>query len=311
VIRDQWRHKLWIIDGHNTIFALPELHRLQMRGERRAARSALEAMLRPFAAYLDRPLTIVYDGNQIERNPEAGVSAGIRVLFSQWPEEEADDRVVFLAEQARARGEAVAVVTNDQRSLAARLPAGAQVLAVEEFQDRCLRPDAPVRDDAEKRIAERDRQEIEAAFLGREEEIADRARRGVRRRERDLARLWRARAGGVQPPSEPGTGPAAERDSEEEPAHRWTWVIDGKPAPAPRARADSGRGVRDDAGSPEKQPPAGQPGVQGQVQPESPEAREARESPAAREAREARRRRGQRKQARRLEQMRRNKGRQK
>jgi predicted RNA-binding protein with PIN domain len=304
VRRDRWRDKFWIIDGHNAVFALPELHRLQVRGERSAARSALETMLRPFAAQLSHPLTVVYDGNQIERNPDAGVERGIRVLFSQPPDEEADDRIVFLATQTLARGAAVAVVTNDQRSLVARLPQGVHVLGVEEFRDRCLRTRQVARDGESRQVSDHDRREIEQAFLAREDEIMDRARRGARRRERELTQRWQARAGPAAGQAESIPNGTADRGEEQEPAHRWTWAIDAKPAPPAGARTPDRSGQAGEGDQHASSGPSGPPRP-------AVEETARRESAAAREAREARRRRGQRKQARRLEHMRRPKGRQK
>lgn len=266
---NRWRAKLWLIDGHNTIFALPELCHLQTRGERQAARAALESLLRPFATRLKHPLTIVYDGNQIERNPEAGVVRGIRVLFSQPPTEVADDRIVFLAAQAVSRGEAVTVVTNDQRSLAPRLPAGVHVLGVAEFRDRWLSFPRVADEREEKLIADDQRRQIEQAFLARQGEIMERASRGARRTEREMAARWQARARQVAEPGGPDPALDFDRRADRPPA---------RPASAPDAHQSA------------------MPAPTG------------RDAPEARAAREARRRRGQRKQARRLEQMRRQKG---
>ena len=53
------------------IFALPALCRLQMQGDRQRARFELEGLLFTFAARLEHPLIIVYDGNEFVSNPDA------------------------------------------------------------------------------------------------------------------------------------------------------------------------------------------------------------------------------------------------
>ncbi len=261
----RWKETLWIVDGHNAIFAVGRLCRLQMEGKRQEARRRLELMLEPFARLLNRPLLLVFDGNELIPNPEAGERAGIRTLFSQ-PPEDADDRIVYLTEQARSRGEAVAVVTNDRRSLAPRLASGTGILAIEVFIDQHLQPllPEPRKEDG---LSRADRDEIAAAFLAREDEIRQDARRRARGRERDAVRRWRARVGRPEP---------REKAPEEETLRGREWREEEWWIPSPPAERD------------------------GPAEPASP----ARESPEGRAAREAKRKRGERKQQRRLAKMR-------
>ena len=266
-MESRWKRRLWIVDGHNAIFALPALQRLQREGERQQARRKLEGLLQPFAQQLERPLVVVYDGNAMLPNPDAVSSGQLQTLYSQ-PPEEADDRIAFLAEQASSRGETVTVVTDDRGTLGVRLPEPVQVLAVGVFCDRylCRESDSETE---EKRLPREDARAIEGLFLSRQEEIETRAARGARRRERDATRLWRARVGRPERPME------RERPREDE------YV----PPPLPsRPRRESAPAPR--PAGPDEAPPK-------------------ETSAEAVRAREAKRKRGQRKQQRRLEGMRR------
>ena len=188
-MRDVGRGKVWIVDGHNAIFALPSLSRLQREGDRSGARQELEALLESFASRLTGTVLIVYDGNAMPRNPDAVAGPHLQTLFSQ-PPEEADDRIVFLTEQALNKGRAVTVVTNDRRSLAPRLPKEARVLGVDEFRERHLAPPAAGEGD-EAPLG--DFSDIERHFLEREDEIQEKARRSARQLQRQGERRWVAR----------------------------------------------------------------------------------------------------------------------
>ncbi len=122
--RSSWpqnpRSYRWLIDGHNTIFADSQLERLQTGGDRAAARHLLEAMLGRFATQRGLRVLIVYDGNRRAGNPDVLRGGNVSTQYSQ-PPEEADDRILHLAESAIHHRERVVVVTSD-RALAARLP---------------------------------------------------------------------------------------------------------------------------------------------------------------------------------------------
>ncbi|MFH1143796.1 MAG: NYN domain-containing protein, partial [Candidatus Eisenbacteria bacterium] len=133
---EAWTRRVWIIDGHNAIFSIPEFAALQEEGKKAQARGRLAAWLQGFASRLSEPLTIVFDGRR-----ECGVPDPeppfLRILFSH-PPEEADDRIVMLAQAAVRAGRGVAVVSNDRRSLMPRRPSAAIALGVEEFRQRYI-----------------------------------------------------------------------------------------------------------------------------------------------------------------------------
>jgi predicted RNA-binding protein with PIN domain len=122
----------WIVDGHNAIFAVRDWEALQVAGQRREARLALEESLEAFGRAVGARITVVYDGNHLERNPDAVSWPHLRTEYSL-PPEEADDRIRFLAGRAVRDGEQVVVVTSDRRTLAATLPAGVRWIDVRQF----------------------------------------------------------------------------------------------------------------------------------------------------------------------------------
>ena len=122
----------WIIDGHNAIFGVPEWEDLQVAGRRREARHGLEASLEAFGRAIGARITIVYDGNRLERNPDAVSWPHLRTEYS-FPPEEADDRIRFLAACSVRDGEHPVVVTSDRRTLAATLVLGARSMDVRHF----------------------------------------------------------------------------------------------------------------------------------------------------------------------------------
>jgi predicted RNA-binding protein with PIN domain len=122
----------WIIDGHNAIFAVREWEDLQITGRKREARRALEENLEAFGRAIGSQIVVVYDGNEMERNPDAVSSPHLRTEYS-YPPEEADDRIRYLAMQALREGEKPVVVTSDRRTLSDSLPTGARSLEVGRF----------------------------------------------------------------------------------------------------------------------------------------------------------------------------------
>jgi predicted RNA-binding protein with PIN domain len=122
----------WIIDGHNAIFAVPEWEELQVAGQRREARRGLEESLEAFGRAVGARITVVYDGNRLERNPDAVSWPHLRTDYSS-PPEEADDRIRFLAERSVREGEQPVVVTSDRRTLAATLAPGVRSMDVRHF----------------------------------------------------------------------------------------------------------------------------------------------------------------------------------
>jgi predicted RNA-binding protein with PIN domain len=126
----------WIVDGHNAIFAHPALEPLQTGGERAEARRRLEMMVERFAVENGIDIMIVYDGNRMERNPDARRDGPVRTQYSLPPDEDADDRIVFLAIEALRQGRKPLVVSSDRATLGARLPAGVAQIDPEELFHR-------------------------------------------------------------------------------------------------------------------------------------------------------------------------------
>jgi predicted RNA-binding protein with PIN domain len=122
----------WIVDGHNAIFAVPEWEELQVAGQRREARHGLEESLEAFGRAIGARITVVYDGNHLDRNPDAVSWPHLRTEYS-FPPEEADDRIRFLAERSVRDGEHPVVVTSDRRTLAATLAPGIRSMDVRHF----------------------------------------------------------------------------------------------------------------------------------------------------------------------------------
>ncbi len=189
------RTRLWIVDGHNAIFAIAPLAGLQRRGQRKLAREGLERLLRPFSEVCGGKLIIVYDGNTELPNPDAVHSDTFEVCFSQ-PPEVADDRIKFLARNAIEKGQPVTVITNDVRTLERDLPRGTVTLRVEEFLDRHIEPLASEQDtEPDPGAVLPDVSDIEDYFLSHSEEIEARARAGARRRRLESERSWLGRLG--------------------------------------------------------------------------------------------------------------------
>jgi predicted RNA-binding protein with PIN domain len=126
VKRTRWpadiRRYRWIVDGHNAIFAHPVLEALQVGDQKAEARRRLEGMLERFGAIHGLDIQIVYDGNRMDRNPDARRDGRVRSVYSLAPHEEADDRIVLIATQSLHEGIPVVVVSSDRATLGARLP---------------------------------------------------------------------------------------------------------------------------------------------------------------------------------------------
>ncbi len=320
----RWQRRRWIVDGHNAIFALPIAGRLQREQHRFEARLHLERMLMAFATRLEKPLLVVYDGNEITANPDARREGPLHTLYSQ-PPEEADDRIVYLADRSLRQGESVAIVTDDRKTLVPRLPKDVQVWGVREFWNRFLVKDGTAPDPSgesgesdefgeageagangefgangtkEKTLSAEDRDQIAALFLERSREIESAARRGARRREREAAARWAARTGAERDSGQAGPV-SSHRRRESEPV---TDEMDVGWDPNRVFESLPPRGTQGGWGGSTSQKRDGQ----------SSRAEAARTSGAAetagsasesdRAAREARKKRGERKQARRLQQ---------
>jgi predicted RNA-binding protein with PIN domain len=272
-VSEAWTRRLWIIDGHNMIFSLPQLAALQEAGERALARTRLEDFVAGFASRLRDPLIIVYDG---DRDSPAGKRSAspVRVLFSR-PAEEADDRIIAMAEQAVREGRAVAVVSNDRRSLASKLPRAVAVSSVEEFVERWIEPPPHAPRKREKHLPPEDARDVAARLIEHHEQSEAASRREARRLGQRALRQWVARFGprkaapAASGAAEDGTGTTGSEHRGRAKAPAWRG---GRGAPATRSKQTDAR------------------------EPSAP-------TPVADAAREARRRRGLRRQRRRLEEI--------
>ncbi len=123
---------LWIVDGHNAIFAVSEWEGLQVEGRRKDARVSLEGSLEAFGRAAGTQVCVVYDGNHMERNPDAVDRLHLHSEYSL-PPEEADDRIRFVAGRALRDGRRPVVVTSDRKTLADSLPEGIRWMEVRTF----------------------------------------------------------------------------------------------------------------------------------------------------------------------------------
>ncbi|MCK4412030.1 MAG: NYN domain-containing protein [Candidatus Eisenbacteria sp.] len=267
------RQRSWILDGHNMIFALPQLAALQEGGEKARARDQLEALLLPFAAARGF-LTVVYDGNRLPPDPDARETPYLRVVFSH-PPQDADDRIVELATRDNLRGLQVTVVTNDRRSLIPRLPQGVDTLGIETFHRRLVgrRPAAAEAD--EKRFSPAEAEALAAEVLARTASAGSASAGELRRREQAAHEQWLTRSGHRLPGTEQ-TPPVRRR-----PADRLASQRTAHASPQPRRSA---------------------PGAGGRASPTH-DSREQRSATTDRETHERKRERGLRRQRRRLAQL--------
>lgn len=129
--------RIWIMDGHNMIFAMGGLQRLQVSGRGEEARRALVDRLRRFAQARGQQVLIVFDGIDLPSNPDALREPFLEVAYARRLEGAAkgaaDDRILREARSRTERGHRVTVVTDDVHTLAGELPEGVQHLKVQAF----------------------------------------------------------------------------------------------------------------------------------------------------------------------------------
>jgi predicted RNA-binding protein with PIN domain len=125
--------QIWIMDGHNMIFAIPRLKGLQVSGHREEARRALEDRLRRFAQRRGQEVLVVFDGNDLQRNPDVIREPFFETVYARRSDGEADDRIIHEARLRAEQGHRVTVVTNDVHTLAVRLPEGVIRTEVQAF----------------------------------------------------------------------------------------------------------------------------------------------------------------------------------
>jgi predicted RNA-binding protein with PIN domain len=125
--------RIWIVDGHNVIFAIPRLERLQVSGRGGEAREGLVDTLRRFALPRRQRVLIVFDGDELARQPEVIREPFLEVTYTRRSEGGADVGILREARSLLQRGHPVTVVTNDVSTLARELPDGVEHLGVRPF----------------------------------------------------------------------------------------------------------------------------------------------------------------------------------
>ena len=141
--------RIWIVDGHNVIFAIPRLKALQVSGHRNEARDDLVDALRRFVQARKDPLLVVFDGDDLKSNQDVMRESSLEVVYSPRRPDGADERIVLEAKSRLQQGHRVTVVTNDVITLAAKLPKAVDHLKVRPFWDRHIerKADKPVEGD--------------------------------------------------------------------------------------------------------------------------------------------------------------------
>jgi len=133
--------KLYFVDGHNLILttrALTEL--LEQEGER-ASREGAEALILAGARRTRGVrVRLVYDGRDLAGgHPGSRDDGPLAVRFAH-PPSEADDQIVYEAEEAAKRGEAVVLVTDDKELGRKVRRTGGRVLPVSSFYRLLTQP---------------------------------------------------------------------------------------------------------------------------------------------------------------------------
>ena len=125
--------RIWVLDGHNLIFAIPTLRSLQKDGRGEEARDGLAGALERFAHERQEQVLLVFDSRDPSPGPAAIRRPMLEVVFARGGAGAADIRILQEANRLLKRGHPVTVVTDDVRTLAGRLPRGVHHLVVAEF----------------------------------------------------------------------------------------------------------------------------------------------------------------------------------
>jgi predicted RNA-binding protein with PIN domain len=125
--------RVFILDGHNIIFALGGLQALQTSGRGAEARSRLVELLQAFAHRRGERTLVVFDGNELATNPDALRTPLFEIVYTRRGHQVADDRILSEARRRAEAGETVTVVTNDRNTLGNLLPRGVRRVGVREF----------------------------------------------------------------------------------------------------------------------------------------------------------------------------------
>ena len=152
---------VWIMDGHNIIFAIAGLQDLQTSRRGAEARSLLVERLQTFALQRGERVLVVFDGNELAVDPDALRTRLFEIVYTRRGHQVADDRILSEAREGARRGDTVTVVTNDRNTLGNLLPRGVRRLGVREFWLTHIEP----RPREEEKPVQGDFSEIEQALL--------------------------------------------------------------------------------------------------------------------------------------------------
>jgi predicted RNA-binding protein with PIN domain len=153
--------RVFILDGHNIIFALGGLQALQTSGRGAEARSRLVERLQAFAHRQGERVLVVFDGNELATNPDALRTPLFEIVYTRRGHQVADDRILSEARRRAEAGETVTVVTNDRNTLGNLLPRGVRRVGVREFWTTHIEP----RPREEEKRVEGDFTDLEQAML--------------------------------------------------------------------------------------------------------------------------------------------------
>lgn len=121
------------MDGHNIIFAVEGLKRLQAIGRGEEARDGLVERLEVFAMQRQERVLVVFDANAPGSRQDAVRGAFLEVVFAGGRAGAADDYIIREGRRRSEQGLPVTVVTDDVRTLAIKLPRDVRRLGVREF----------------------------------------------------------------------------------------------------------------------------------------------------------------------------------
>jgi predicted RNA-binding protein with PIN domain len=165
--------RIWIIDGHNVIFALGGLKSLQTSERGGEARALLVERLEVFAHQRHERVIVVFDGRDVASHPDALRRPLLEAIYSRRGEGAADARILQEAARLARAGALVTVVTNDMATLAHALPREVRHLRVRDFWLRYIEP--PEAADAKPRG---DFADIEREMLALAAAVAAESRKG-------------------------------------------------------------------------------------------------------------------------------------
>ena len=166
----------WLVDGHNVIYQVPELTRLQTGDNKQEARSGLIERCHRFAVHYDLKIAVVFDGTQVGPSVETVTRKNLQVVFSS-PSSTADARIIAWAKLLIKDSKPVTVVTDD-RGLRGELNKRVNTLGARAFW-RTL----SIREGREEKEPF-SAPDIEAHFMAKESETLEKLREQERKQDR-------------------------------------------------------------------------------------------------------------------------------